>query len=108
MLLSKKIGSMVNIIIKQKKKSSPEHQEVARLELASKDVYSALDIAYRLTQNLDFSWCNSKHLTVHDRAKQGCRSTSVGDVLSIDGREYLVCVSGFSEIKKTRKGATSE
>lgn len=59
-----------------------------------------LDDAYRLTNNIDSGWhANSevKYLGPPD----GCRSTSMGDVLELDGKFHVVAMIGFDDFTFT-------
>jgi hypothetical protein len=82
---------------------------------ADMDVYDALEHAYARSQNIEGSWsrgpvingqqnldfdANIKRiapLPVHDGRVYGLRSSSVGDVLCLDGRAYDVAGFGFKD-----------
>lgn len=56
-----------------------------------------LETAFRFTNSIDQHWADAKdkRLTVHCRA----RSTSVGDVMELDGVYYIVDMVGFSVLE---------
>ena len=57
-----------------------------------------LDHAYRLTNTINCSWWEN-HGVVAKFEGEGCRSTSVGDLLMVDESSYLVAADGFLQIK---------
>jgi len=59
-----------------------------------------LNIAYELTNSIDAPWVESSWLQVANHAKDGCRNTSIGDLIQINGRNFMVAGNGFTEIKK--------
>ena len=69
------------------------------------EVDGDLNDAFRLTQNVDYSWAMTPHEKVRfieplgfDPNDGGIRSTSVGDVMEKDGEFYIVAFVGFSKI----------
>jgi hypothetical protein len=54
----------------------------------------SLEEAYRLTNHLDKSWYENHGVKTLLKS----RSTSVGDVLHINGKQFLVAMCGFIEI----------
>lgn len=54
--------------------------------------------AFRYTQHLDESWTAFPHPSVIPVQGMAARSTSVGDILEIDGRYMLVAGSGFKPL----------
>jgi len=56
---------------------------------------NVLDIAFRLTNSIDYPWYLNKDLNVTEDAKEGCRSTSKGDIIMINGITYIVSSYGF-------------
>lgn len=65
-----------------------------------------LNEAYRLTQNLDEDWFDSQNPKVRfnapigfDPRMDGVRSTSVGDVMEMDGTFYVVASVGFDVLE---------
>lgn len=89
-------------------------ETVARVEAQGDSVEECLEYAYRCTQNIEGSWsikdgnadnCAGvtvlKDLYVDDRGKTwGHRSTSVGDLMQVEGanREYRVAGVGFERV----------
>ena len=59
-----------------------------------------LSIAYELTNSIQTPWYESPYLQVANSAKEGCRSTSIGDIIQVEGRSYMVAGCGFTEITK--------
>jgi hypothetical protein len=65
-----------------------------------------LELAYQLTNNVDTSWSETPDprvtvrapLPVYQGATYGLRSTSMGDILMVDGRRWLVVAFGFEEV----------
>ena len=58
-------------------------KQVAIVIPTSEDMTAGLNEAYRLTNSTDTAWFEptASNVRVHPCAKNGCRSTSVGDVL---------------------------
>ena len=59
------------------------------------------DVAYCLTNHIDESWTNNKGVTVAPGVDR-VRSTSVGDLMVVDGKFHVVCGHGFSEISDSQ------
>lgn len=57
-----------------------------------------LESAYRLTNTVDFSWYKNLNIGVTEFAAEGCRSTSIGDVIEMDGINYMVDGCGFKKL----------
>jgi hypothetical protein len=57
-----------------------------------------LDEAYRLTNNIDDSWIKNPEVTPIGIQGKGARSTSVGDVLFLNDKGYVVESIGFREV----------
>ena len=68
--------------------------------LISEYVYSGeeepLDAAFKATNSIDGSWF--KNVPAAEHLKEVCRSTSVGDIIELNGIPYLVGISGFNQI----------
>lgn len=74
-----------------------EHEaELAARALPALEGIERLEAAFALTQNGDRSWWENPSV----RAARPGRSTSVGDVLELDGRYYTVLAAGFAEIER--------
>jgi hypothetical protein len=59
----------------------------------------SLDKAYERTNNIDQSWVKNNGVTVDQVYDNGCRSTSMGDILEYKNKFYLVSSIGFTEIE---------
>jgi hypothetical protein len=70
---------------------------VAELEVTS-TIDDCLNLAFKETQNLHQPWVQNADVQVEDFCKEGCRSTSVGDVIQIRGVSYAVMPVGFKEL----------
>lgn len=74
------------------------------------DIVSALEYAYRFTNNVDGSWSKKIGLDANDDVEvigslpvingteYGIRSSSMGDVFKIDDDEYQVAMIGFKKL----------
>jgi hypothetical protein len=56
---------------------------------------SLLEWAFVSTNSIDYPWYKNISIGVEENAKKGCRSTSVGDIVQINGDSYLVCSVGW-------------
>lgn len=82
----------------------PAPKPEALLKVAEID--GDLNDAYRLTQNIDDAWAHSKNPKIRFNAPAGftpedcgARSTSVGDVMEMDGVFYVVASIGFKVLE---------
>lgn len=58
-------------------------------------VIAALEHVYEKTNSIDHHWSeNPEVMTVIEN----CRSTSVGDIIALDGVKYMVASFGFSKL----------
>jgi hypothetical protein len=73
---------------------------VADIELIDENIDKSLSLAYELTNSIDSAWYDNADIDVANNAKEGCRSTSVGDIIQIQGKSYMVAGCGFIEISK--------
>jgi hypothetical protein len=83
---------------------------VALVEVGDRDGTSALEYAYRWTQNIMDSWSlkmeadGNDDVTVvgelpeHEGRKFGLRSTSMGDHMLLGNTKYKVAMVGFEEL----------
>ena len=62
------------------------------------DIDYILEQAFRLTNSIESSWYLNKDIDVADIAKDGCRSTSKGDIIMVDGETYIVTTYGFTKL----------
>jgi len=64
------------------------------------DAVDVLNEIYRLTNSVDYAWYDCEKSKPTKKTKQnGCRSTSIGDVIEIDNQQYLVDSFGFTCLK---------
>jgi hypothetical protein len=69
-----------------------EYTEVADVDT------NDLDEAYRLTNSIDTVWYKDNEDVFPTRiAEQGCRSTSIGDIMYAHGKWFVVDSYGFTE-----------
>jgi len=59
-----------------------------------------LDNAFRLTNSIDSAWFDNQDLTLTEDVKEkgGARSTSVDDIVSLDGQKFVVAMAGFEPV----------
>jgi hypothetical protein len=72
------------------------------LHLVAEVATDNLNEAYQLTNTIDNSWWKNygvKFLGSPEYGMKGCRSTSVGDVMELDGKFYQVDSVGFSSVQ---------
>jgi hypothetical protein len=70
-----------------------KYEHVATLDLPqSTRVVDTLDIAYEKTNNINHAWTENSEVTAH---VSPCRSTSVGDVIVVEGIYHIVSRVGF-------------
>ena len=94
-----------------------EPETVAKIDVGNRTGQAALDYVYRITQNIEGSWSKGELLddgtenpdynqdirlttmldTDEDGVTWGLRSTSMGDVIELQGRRYVVAAMGFKE-----------
>jgi hypothetical protein len=55
----------------------------------------ALDRAYALTQSVNWDWAENEGITALNKTET--RSTSMGDVIEIDGEFWVVAIIGFDQ-----------
>ena len=61
-----------------------------------------MELAYELTNSISSSWwVGGENVHVYPAAKDGCRSTSIGDIFYSEASDsfYQVDVAGYKEIK---------
>jgi hypothetical protein len=64
-----------------------------------------LETAYRLTNSSDKAWYKGgEDIWVDEKAKKGCRSTSVGDLIVIHSDIYIVMPVGFTYLCGSLEG----
>jgi len=57
-----------------------------------------LEESFRLTNSIDCPWHLNENISVSDYAKGGCRSTSKGDIIMVNGRTFIDASFGFLEL----------
>jgi len=65
------------------------------------ELHEMLNDAYRLTNSVEEAWYTNPELLQNglvDVPEEGCRSTSVGDIISVDGVDYMVDGFGFKAL----------
>lgn len=65
---------------------------VADVVVEPAETTAMLDVAYERTNSIDDHWSKNEGVTMH---VQHARSTSVADVIVIDGAAHVVCGVGF-------------
>ena len=84
----------------------PENlEEVAEMtEIGHTDIES-LETAFRMTQNYEANWTRNFEVSgfvpavkLGTAVRPKLRSTSVGDVMELNGKFYIVAICGFEEI----------
>ena len=75
------------------------HIQVAEVSVESDDL-RALDEAYHLTQNIEWSWLTNKTVVpaAAVKARGGCRSTHIGDVLLVKDDAYVCVPIGWEKV----------
>jgi len=57
------------------------------------------ETAFSITQNLSNAWYLDSRIEVANEFKDGCRSTSVGDIIQIRGASFMVDAFGYTELR---------
>ena len=75
------------------------HVKVADVQVTFEDL-RALDEAYELTQNIEWSWLKNPTVTPMPEVKTrgGCRSTHIGDVLLVNDEPYVCLPMGWEKV----------
>ena len=73
------------------------YERVADMNLGGSSS-TILEDAYRLTNSIDTAWYENVDLLVAEGFQDGCRSTSVGDIVQLAGESYMVAGCGFRHI----------
>ena len=90
--------------------------EVAKVNVGNRRGHEALEYVYEITQNINGSWSKGElfedgtpnpdynediqlttDLERYDGITWGLRSTSMGDVVELQGKRYVVAAMGFKE-----------
>ena len=76
-----------------------EPRTVAFVEVSkSATVNEKLELAFRLTNNIDCGWWENEEVTPMFPDKEGCRSTSVGDMVLIGTEKYVCEGTGWEKV----------
>ena len=92
-------------------------ETVAKIDVGTRTGMAALEYVYRVTQNINGSWSKGELFddgtanpdynqdiqlttmldTDEDGVTWGLRSTSMGDIVELQGKRYVVAAMGFKE-----------
>ena len=61
-------------------------------------VNDKLELAFKLTNSIDYAWWENKEVTPMFPDKEGCRSTSVDDMVLIGAEKYVCKNQGWGKI----------
>ena len=64
-------------------------------------VYEKLELAFKLTNNIDCGWWENEEVTPMFPDKEGCRSTSVGDMVLIGTEKYVCESQGWEKLNES-------
>ena len=76
-----------------------EYKIVADLVLGG-NTDSILNQAFRATNSIDCAWYKNTDILVDLDCREGCRSTSIGDIIEFAGNDYVVMGSGFKLVEE--------
>ena len=65
----------------------------------SATVNEKLELAFRLTNSIDYAWWENKEVTPTFPDKGGCRSTSVDDMVLIGNEKYVCKNAGWEKVE---------
>lgn len=65
----------------------------------SATVNEKLELAFRLTNSIDYAWWENKEVTPTFPDKGGCRSTSVDDMVLIGTEKYICSRAGWKKVE---------
>ena len=68
---------------------------VATVEVPDGD---GLEYVFEVTNSIDCFWGENEGVDLYGNAVNGCRSTSVGDLVMIDNQAYVVAFAGFEAV----------
>ena len=73
-------------------------QTVAFVEVPkSATVNQKLELAFRLTNSIEYAWWENEEVTPMF-PEQGCRSTSVGDMVLVGTEKYVCATIGWKKV----------
>ena len=104
---------MIATLIHKAFSDTPE--QVAKIDVGNRTGQAALDYVYRVTQNINGSWSKGEFFddgepnpdynedirlttmldTDEDGVTWGLRSTSMGDIIELQGKRWVVAAMGF-------------
>ena len=67
----------------------------------SATVNEKLELAFRLTNNIDCGWWENEEVTPMFPDKEGCRSTSVDDMVLIGTEKYVCKSQGWEKLNES-------
>ena len=65
----------------------------------SATVNEKLELAFKLTNSIDYAWWENKEVTPTFPDKGGCRSTSVDDMVLIGNEKYVFKNAGWEKVE---------
>ena len=74
------------------------YERVADLVLEGK-LSNILEEAFRLTNSITFPWYQNADIQTNLKYNDGYRSTSIGDIIQVNGESYIVMPMGFEHIE---------
>lgn len=77
-----------------------KYKTVVALEMGGTPT-SILNETYALTNTSDVAWYQNPDILVDEEVAQGCRSTSIGDIIEIEGTVYVADGCGFMCLEDT-------
>lgn len=89
--IHKRGNSLIEFVCKNK----DNYIVVATPTLTCKEE-NVLNNLYNLTNSINTAWYENIDAKPSTKAKEGCRSTSIGDLLLVDEKEYVVDSFGFT------------
>lgn len=75
-----------------------EYKMVAHVKVDTKDIQKTLGIVWEKTNNITHSWLENKEVT---STESEARSSSVGDIFVVDGKQFIVAPIGFEPVEST-------
>jgi len=84
--------------IARKVHKNNEYIRVADIEINEWNLNKALESAFVYTNSGETPWYEDKNINVAQDAKNGCRSTSVGDIVQVNNKTFVISSYGFEEL----------
>ena len=75
------------------------YERVADLELGG-SLGAILNESYYFTNSIESVWYENEDIQVAEGFEEGCRSTSIGDIIQIAGESYMVAGDGFKYMER--------